>query len=473
MTILTNLFRVLLLLCCPLVLAAQTSEPAPTYIYIDDIKIEGNRKTKNARILRELDLAPGDSVLMSALGAALSRNRLFLMNTGLFSEAKINVRNWQEGNCVELLLVLDEAWYLFPFPVFSLADRNFNVWWHEFDRDLRRVNYGIDFYHFNLTGQGDQAKAAVQLGYAQRAEFIYDRPGINKKQTMGIRASFLRSRQRETFYKTADDKLLFLFTPNEFITRRTVGSAALTWRPGLFTWHTLTLERHENQVADSVTRELNPDFFLHGDTRQKHWSLIYKFLRDRRDIRPYPLRGWLGLAELRVNGLVPSDNLRVGRLLVEGNKYFSFSEKLSLETILVGRTSFPRRKIPYFNNQALGYGGNYVRGYEYYVADGLDFALLKTGLHFQIFDRAVNLGKWMPLKAYKIFPIKVYFAVNNDFGYANDPHYAANNSLSNRLLSGHGIGLDFVGYYTRVVQIEWSRNDRGESGFYVNIKMGF
>lgn len=473
MPILTNL-RIFLLLFCPLALAAQTTELIPpTYIYIDNIKIEGNRKTKAARILRELDFAPGDSILMSALGATLNRNRLFLMNTGLFSEAKINVRNWYEDNCVDLLLVLDESWYLFPIPVFSLADRNFNVWWQEFDRDLRRVNYGLDLYHFNLTGQGDEARAAIQLGYAQKIDLNYKRPGINREQTLGFKASFLHSRQRETFYKTEGNKLLFRFDPNNFISKRVLASAGLVWRPKLFTWHTFTLERHENHVADTVARELNPDFFLHGNTRQKHWSLIYTLLRDRRDIRPYPLRGWRGLVELRVNGLLPSDDLRLSRLLVEGSKYFSFSEKWSLETIAVGRTSFPRRKIPYFNNQALGYGGNYVRGYEYYVADGLDFALLKTGLHYRIVNHTINLGRSMPLKNYRMFPLKVYLALNNDLGRSNDPHYSAGNPLSNRLLRGHGFGLDFVAYYTRVVQIEWSRNDRGESGIFVHIRAGF
>ena len=58
---------------------------------------------------------------------------------------------------------------------------------------------------------------------------------------------------------------------------------------------------------------------------------------------------------------MPADNLRLFRVFAEYDRYFSFNEKWSLETTLAGRFTAPRRQIPYFNNQALGYGGNFVR----------------------------------------------------------------------------------------------------------------
>ncbi|HNM24638.1 MAG TPA: hypothetical protein PKL15_04375, partial [Saprospiraceae bacterium] len=136
------------------------------------------------------------------------------------------------------------------------------------------------------------------------------------------------------------------------------------------------------------------------------------------------------------------------------------------------RVSWPRRQPPYYNNQALGYGGDYVRGYEYYVADGLDFVLLHTSWHWEFFNREFNFGRYMPVQAFRVLPLKLYLALNGDLGYANDPWYAAGNPLSNRWLSGYGFGLDVILYYNKSIRLEWTWNHLGEGGFYLRINTG-
>jgi hypothetical protein len=88
-------------------------------------------------------------------------------------------------------------------------------------------------------------------------------------------------------------------------------------------------------------------------------------------------------------------------------------------------------------------------------------------------NRSFHLGKIVPFKAYRNFPVKAYLSLNNDLGYANDPWYADLNPLSNRLLWGYGLGLDFVLYYDKVFRFEWARNDRGEHGFFLHSSTGF
>ena len=164
---------------------------------------------------------------------------------------------------------------------------------------------------------------------------------------------------------------------------------------------------------------------------------------------------------------------RVAKADAEFAKYFPFWKKrLSLETVLRGRFSVPRSKPPYYNNQALGYGGSFVRGYEYYVADGLDYGLLKTAFHVQLFDKTFDLGKFMPLDAFRSLPVKIYLSFNNDLGYANDPWYADTNPLSNHLLWGYGFGLDLLMWYNNSCRFEWSWNDLGENGFFLRINAG-
>ncbi|MBX2890732.1 MAG: BamA/TamA family outer membrane protein [Saprospiraceae bacterium] len=449
----------------------QTIAP---FIHIDSITMEGNRKTRPGLVLRELEFAPGDSLATANLGATLERNSLRLMNLGIFNAASINVARWTEGNHVVLHITLTESWYIYPSPIFELADRNFNVWWKEFNRSLRRVNYGLDWTQLNLTGGADILKAKAQFGYSNKYELQYRRPVVNRRKTVGFEAGITYTRSHEVAYATEGNKLLFHVNPDIWqIVQLSTGGSVL-WRPGLFTSHRFTAEYRDITAADSIARFFNPNFFLGGAARQRFTSVIYNVRFDYRDIHPYPLDGWLFVGELRYNGLLPNDDFRMFRASFEYAQYFPFWEKrLSLETVVRARTSLPRCRPPYFHNQALGYGGNFVRGYEYYVSDGLDFGVLKTAFHVQLLNKSFNLGKLVPLDAFRNLPLKMYLSFNNDVGYANDPWYAANNPLSNRVLWGYGMGIDIIAYYNKSVRFEWSWNDLGENGFFLRINTGF
>jgi hypothetical protein len=76
------------------------------------------------------------------------------------------------------------------------------------------------------------------------------------------------------------------------------------------------------------------------------------------------------------------------------------------------------------------------------------------------------------MKAYKVVPLQVYLTLNNDLGYSNDPFYGEGNPLSNRLLWGYGLGLDFIVFNDKVARFEWNWNDLGTGGFYLNINTG-
>jgi hypothetical protein len=114
-----------------------------------------------------------------------------------------------------------------------------------------------------------------------------------------------------------------------------------------------------------------------------------------------------------------------------------------------------------------------VRGFEYYVVDGLDFGVLRTSWHFRLLSKKFNLGRFMPAKAYRKLPLAIYLALNTDVGFANDPYYSATNPLANRALLGYGPGIDVVAWYDKTIRMEWSWNDLGESGFFLRINAGF
>lgn len=447
--------------------------PDDCYVYIDQITMEGNRKTNNRLILRELEFKVGDSILVSALSPSLERNSFRLLNLGLFTAAGINIRNWDGQNRLHLHIVLTETWFLIPVPEFSLADRNFNVWWTEFKRSLKRVNYGIDLTHNNLSGWADELKLKYISGYSNKYELSYRFPPLDRRQNLYLHLNLSYNRQREIPYITERNKLVFQKNPEIWNITQYQALARVTWRPKLLRTHTFALEYHNHAVSDSVGRELNPDFFLGASLKQQHFSFVYTLRFDYRDIQPYPLHGYLWVLEFRQNGLLPGDDLFLSRLFVEYARFFELHPRLYADLSVRSRASLPRRQPPYFNNQALGYGGNFVRGYEFYVSDGLDFAVFKSALHISLLERTFDLKKLMPFKAFRIMPIKLYLSLNADIGASNDPYYTNANPLVNRPLLGYGLGLDLVAWYNKTARFEYSWNDLGQSGLFIRFDAGF
>ncbi|MEL6863959.1 MAG: BamA/TamA family outer membrane protein [Bacteroidota bacterium] len=464
--------RRLAVLCLLLLVAALDLEAQ--HIYVDTITVIGNKRTHGKIIFRELDFTIGDSISLLNLAQVLERNRLQILNARLFSNARMNIKTWDERtNRVGIEIEVNESWYLYPIPIFELADRNFNVWWVDQNRDLDRINLGIRFYHLNITGRGDLLKAVGQFGYTQKYELEYSLPSFNKAQTFGLKTNLFFSRNREVNYTTFNNKQEFERVSDDFLLRRLRGEFRLIYRPAIFFYHEAGIEIHSNRTTDFVSSELNPDFFLDGRQEQQFLALRYALIYDRRDIKPYPLHGFYIKSVLRKDGLGFYDDRDALTLTTTYAQYFPITSRLNLEWILKAHIFFIREQQPYYNSRALGYGPDFLRGYELYVIDGLDFGYSQSSLRYELFDGELQFGPYMPLKKLKVMPLRVYLSLNNDLGYTNDPYYQEGNPMTNRLLYGGGIGLDIITFYDKVTQIQFSVNHLGEKGLFLHHKFIF
>ena len=453
----------------PLLLTAQS-----TSLCIEDIIIIGNKKTRKQIIQRELDIKKGDCFPLPELSEIIDRNQRQILNSGLFTKAQINVENWNDDTGqITLSITVQENWYFYPIPIFELADRNFNVWWSEQNRSLNRVNFGLRLYQLNITGRNDFLKLVAQYGYTQKYELEYGLPSFNKNQTLGFWTNWFFSRNREIAYRTEENKLLFDRSDQDFQIRRLRFISGLRYRPGLFNYHEGSLGFHQNTITNSVATILNPDYFLDGRKQQRFLSLSYSFTIDKRDIKPYPLNGFYFQGNLRKDGIGAFKDRNTLTLSLTLAKYFSLSPKFSLEFITKGHAFFIRRQQAYHNNRAFGFEPDFLRGYELYVIDGLDFAYLKSSIRFEIFKREIDWGDLVPLSKFKLMPIRIYLSFNNDLGYANDPYFELNNPLSNRMLWGGGFGLDIIAYHNKIIQIQYSVNHLWEKGLYLHHKFIF
>jgi outer membrane protein assembly factor BamA len=457
-----------------LMLTTHLCHAQKDFFVVDSICIEGNKKTKNKVILRELNVNPGDTIWVASLEKDLDQCSFNLMNTGLFSSAVVSVDSSSNDTLQFNLLRINlkEMLYLYPVPILELGDRNFNVWWEEYNRRLDRLNYGLKLYHTNFTGQRDYLKIGAQFGYTNKYSASYQFPYLNKKQTLGIKFDINYKRNREIQYNTIGNKQQFLKDDDQFLIKRLGTSLEFTYRPQYKTFHLLRVGYQNNQVAPIVSEELNPDFFGDSKSLQQYLSLNYFLVYENRNIQPYPTEGQRLEFEISKLGLGIFDDLNTFWVTANFFQYFPLRKKWSSEHILRARTALIRSKQPYYNSQALGFGSSFVRGYEFYVIDGIDFFLSRNALRYRVFETTFNWGNWFPINSLQYMPTKLFFSLHADAGYVNNPFYGETNQLNNKVLGSAGLGINLIVFYNKVFKLEYSLNAEGEHGWFLHTQLG-
>ncbi|HVI48281.1 MAG TPA: POTRA domain-containing protein, partial [Chitinophaga sp.] len=346
--------------------SSVTAVQDTNYLVVRNIIITGNKKTRTSIILREISTVPGDTIFLKDLAETLEERRKQLLNTSLFLNVTANVKNW-EGHNVDLIFEVWERWYTFAFPIFKLADRNFNQWWVEKGRRLDRINLGVRGNQENLTGRNDALSAAIQLGYTQRFAVQYDLPYIDKHYRHGLGILFSYSRNREVNDSTSLNKQKF-FKKDEFQRQVYVIGLRYSYRRAINTRHQVFLNYNYEKVADSVAI-LNPNYLGKGRTSVRFLDFVYRVSYIKADSWVYPLKGFSLMAEVGKKGIPPLDDISDIRFRLNMAKYWQLRRKTFAALGIRSQAKFSTDQ-PYVNQQALGYADDYLRGLEYYVIDG-------------------------------------------------------------------------------------------------------
>ncbi len=431
---------------------------------VRNIEIEGNSTTKNNFILRELLFVKGDTIDFSNWESISKQSIENLINTSLFNEVNINLDNNQDDGIIKIVVV--ERWYLWPIPQFTIDERNFNVWWES--KDFSRASMGIFLTHNNMRGRGEIMKLLLMFGYNKKIGVSYEMPYINKKKTIGIGFQSIYTTRHEVNMLTENDKQVYLKTENNEIQEDWITSAQVTYRPRIFIYHLLQFRYHQWYFSDTLL-ETNPNYSSNINNKLQYFGVYYKLKLDHRDYKPYPLTGYYTDIEINKIGLGVFDNsLNILNFKSTSRKYFKFNTRFFAAAGLIAKIS-NKSYQPYLLERGLGYGRDFVRGYEYYVVDGQDYVVAKTNVKFAIIPNKVfNIGI-IPTDKFNKIPISLYINVFGDIGYVNNNQiYSNTNILPNTLLYSAGLGLDFVTYYDAVARLEWAVNGMGESHFYIH-----
>jgi len=432
-------------------------------LIIDHIILRGNKITRNNVIQRELEFKAGDTLFRHKLLTKLKQSKQNLLNLGIFNFVEI-IPQRHNFDKITILVQLTERWYIWPIPILSYADRNFNVWWK--NKNYTRTNFGIDITNNNFRGRRERLDFIVQGGYDKSLLLEWSSPFVNKQMTWGLGIQGGIIFNHETDYGLKDNKLLY-YTDNQYYVRKYyfVKLSAHS-RPKFHKTHCFYFSFKQYRFADSLFL-LNPEF-AYKQNKFSYLSLEYNFKLDHRDYAPYPLHGYYFEADAQKEGL---------GLLNKDVNFFSFSLIFD-QYIHLKRKWFFAYNVslkantntyePQFFQQGLGYKPMSIRGYQLYVVKGNAMGIFRSNLKYELIPKTKGNIPYIKSEKFSKFFYALYFNLFFDTAYISNHYNISPQPLNNRQLYGTGIGLDYVTYYDVVFRIEYTLNREGEKAFFVS-----
>ena len=446
------------------VLAQYHFSPSDTTFVIDHIYISGNKHTKSNIILREIELKKGDTVTVHPLWRKIKKSRQNLINRSLFNTVEI-VPKRHDYDKVDLYVTVTERWYIWPFPIFTYADRNFNVWWET--KDFSRLNYGVNLNIFNFRGRMESLNIILQGGYDKTLRLDWKIPYINKKQKWGLGLIAGMTFNHETDYILQENVPVFYHEDKAYSKKMYYGRISATYRPRYYFTHRFTLGFDQYNYADTLL-QLNPGF-AYSHSIFSYLSLEYNFKYDYRDYAPYPLKGFYAEADVRQDGLgILSKEVNLFRLFLVFDQYIPLSERWNFAYSLAAQI-IPNKYHPYFIENGLGYHPMAIRGYQLYVVRGDWTGQFRSNIKFAIFPKKTYLLDFIKTEKFNRFLFGLYANLFFDGAYVFSRYPHENGSfLNNNFLYGTGVGLDFVTFYDMVLRAEYVINRNREQHFFIS-----
>lgn len=447
--------------------------PDPPKLIITGYEFINLVKTKSWFASREIRYAPGDSILWDDLSRVMEEIKSDLKRTNLFTRIEIKpLIDFGEVNSVVFKIEVHENWFIFPGIVAELADRNFNVWWHDYHHSLERINLGVTLEHINLTGVRDNLDVKYQFGYTTRIGLKYHRPAWNNSTPFGFGVGYHYTEFKETPVENVDNKQVFVKNGNTpiFIKREYSGSVYYKYNK-LIQLQMHLVHNHNSFLPEQAMK--HPEFFLNGKTKQVFTQLNLNGQYSTIDHPLRPTQGWQYSVSLQQIGIPVfqedvftflSQTLKTGKAI---------GKKFHREHALSTKIGLTRHKVPYNLYKGLGYSASNVTAYELYVIDGLDYAYFNNQVRYNI-----GTVRWEFFKIFKNEPMlrvktDIDLSFQANLAYVNDPFYFAKNNLVNTLLYSSGIGINFTVNELVEFNAFFSINHLKNTGLYFHTRRTF
>ncbi|MBT3611473.1 MAG: hypothetical protein HN522_00840 [Flavobacteriales bacterium] len=446
------------------------NQVAQAQVTVSTIVLSGNAKTQSDIIIRELSFEKNMSYATDDLEKKIEESKENLVNLKLFNFVTINKTENKYSTQTEITIEVIEKWYIWPYPVFEISERNFNTWWKEFAgnnySDFSRLNYGAFFNWENFRGRNELLKLKIRKGFKEHYLLAYEVPYFNKNKTIGINTNLQFFRRKKTHYANYNNSLQY-FESDNFNSIDYDLNTEIVYRNNIHQKHKIKFTYLKSTVSDSISI-LNPNYLGGGNTTADLFNISYQLEHEKRDYIIYPLHGYA--LSLEIKKYFSSD-MHHFELLTKSENHIEPFNRFYIGSSFKTKYS-SKGNQSYFIQKALGYE-DYVRGYEYYVVDGQSYWLSKTAIKYALIKKTNFDIPYVKMKQFNKSHYSLYLGIFSDLGYVRNSQNQGENSLNNSLLWSKGIALDYVTYYDKLLRIEYSINALGEKGVFLHFSNPF
>lgn len=439
-------------------------------ICISKIRISGNKKTKEFTILRELPFRTGDIMPEDQLIQQLQITTSHLNNTSLFNYVNVDYMpdTLDRDECLSCIVLIhvEERWYYWPQVSLKLEDRNLSSWLKE--KDFNRITIGWGMRIYNVFGIRHKITASHYFGFEKGFRLAYSNIALDKERTktLGFSVSALYNKTQNV--SSEYDKVVYLKDPDHFLDRTFESSVRYSYRPGIRNTHNIDISYRRTQLGDTIL-ELNKEYWGSDHTTNHAFAISYQYSHEHRNDISYPTKGYYAATEIKG---VTAD--RMCFFYGEMNLKLQYYEEIYTRWFWSSRLNAgvtAKNKRAYLYDQHVGYEEKNITGYDYYVVDGQQYAILNNDLRFLILPkRILSFGGSGAIRKFSKIHLSLYAKLSYDMGYVHNKYRNETNTLANTFLWGSGIGLDFVTYYDIVLNCSYAVNKMGEGGFFFGIK---
>lgn len=408
--------------------------PDPERIRV--VLVQGNEKTEEKVILREMKLKPGDKLDPEVL----QRDQLRIQNLGIFNRVQIDAVPTNSGFIV--VVSVSEMWYLFPYPI---VFRN--------ERDWSRLSVGAGLLHTNFRGRREVIDFAGWLGFNPAVRLSYSNPWIFGRAKLYTKVSLFARRIRNQTFTVLGEEV----DENQLGFKWTIGK-----RFGHFTYFDVKLGyRQLTASPDSVGATLSTS----GKDILPNAGFSFRY--DSRDLWEYAHRGYYINLWATQTGMFGTtvDYLRYGADL---RTYIPVGPTT---VALRAATNFSEGAIPVYDKVHFGFLTR-IRGHFRERATGENLVIGSAEYRFPIIP--IKYYNWGPFATMGQYGMNFRFGVSGGLFVDTGNLWDQDESFRTEdFISGWGAGLHFFLPYNMLIRTEYAFDENWDGQVIIDALMAF
>ena len=400
------------------------------------IVVVGNNKTKDIVIQREMTTKIGDKLDEKELQA--DKNRI--MNLNLFTRVEFQQMQMEGG--IVLLVIVAERWYIFPYPIFFINER-----------DWDKVSYGAGLIHQNFRGSNVELDGTFWLGFNPGVNVRYSNPWIGGKNRFYTKLQAFSSKIRSKSLKYPERFQQIIQGANMTFGKRWGYKTFLSLSTG---YSRLTVPEEYKEVTFS-------------ESRTDHLPTMgLSFRYDARDLYHFPSKG------IRLDVYASQTGFTQTLNYYKYGIDFRFYVPIYKKIVFAARsaTDLSQGSLPDYGKSFLGYDER-IRGYFNTRKEGDNRAMLGAELRFPIVPiRYVSMGG--TASSFGSYGNDLPFGLSGEIFYDAGATWLQGQQLhQENFIKGFGVGLLLHVPYVHVLRLEYAFDQERNSEVIFDVGVYF